>query len=47
MELENIINFENVYVNYDIDSSTLRNINLKIKNNEKMIFVNSLTVAPK
>ena len=34
MELENIINFENVYVNYDIDSSTLRNINLKIKNNE-------------
>ena len=34
MELENIINFENVYVNYDIESSTLRNINLKIKNNE-------------
>ena len=29
MELENIINFENVHVNYDIDSSTLRNINLK------------------
>jgi len=39
MKHKTIIDFENIYVNYDIDSSVLKNINLKIKSNENWVIL--------
>lgn len=37
--MQSIIDFENIYVNYDIDSSVLKNINLKINTNENWVIL--------
>ncbi|MBN1469896.1 MAG: ATP-binding cassette domain-containing protein [Fusobacteriaceae bacterium] len=34
MKTENIIDFKNIYVNYGINFSALKNINLKVNSNE-------------